>query len=226
MENNGSSLAKISLGINVALVIAVIILFVKMPSGSGESEVAESDDSTKVDNPIIPDDGALKICYFQADSLNNLEMMAELEKLGEAAQKRAEDRMRGKEREIQKWQESWGDPSKLLPSELQRFQQEAMAKEQEIGMFQQQVQMDLAMEQEGLMLKLINRVSDASKKFAEENGYDFVLSYQLGQNVYYGSPNFDVTVQLMDQINKEYRMNQTLPDGEDAENEGNDEPVE
>mgnify|MGYP000403920702 FL=1 len=218
MENKGNSLAKISLGINVALIIAVIILFVKMPSGAGSDETADVNDSTSTVDPVIPDDGTMRICYFQADSLNNLEMMAELEALGEDAQKNAESKMRGKENEIQRWQESWGDPSKLLPSELRRYQEEAMKKEQEIGMFQQQVQMELAMEQENLMLKLITRVSDASKTFAEENGYDFVLSYQKGQNVYYGSPNFDVTAQLVNLINEEYRMNQvSLTEGEGTE---------
>jgi outer membrane protein len=218
MENKGNSLAKISLGINVVLIIAVIILFVKMPSGSGTNEVVDSNDSTNNVTTHIPDDGTMKICYFQADSLNGLDMMAELELLGEQAQKNAESRMRGKENEIQRWQEGWGDPSKLLPSELRRYQEEAMKKEQEIGMFQQQVQMDLAMEQEGLMVKLITRVSDASKKFAEENGYDFVLSYQKGQTIYYGSSNFDVTDQLVELINTEYRQNQeSAIDGEGSD---------
>lgn len=219
MENNGSSLAKISLGINILLIIAVIILFVKIP-GSGSEEVVDTNDTSNVETPVIPDDGQLNICYFQADSINNLDMMAELEALGAEAQKNAENKMRSKEREIQRWQENWGDPTKLLPSEQRRFQEEAMQKEQEIAMFQQQVQMELAMEQENLMLKLITRVSDASKKFAEENGYDFVLSYQLGQNVYYGAPQFDVTSELMDMINEEYRSNQTsLNEGEGIEGE-------
>ncbi|MFT5822939.1 MAG: outer membrane protein [Crocinitomix sp.] len=221
MENKGSSLAKISLGINVVLIIAVIILFVKMPSGAGTNEVVGGNDSTNNVTPVIPDDGTMKICYFHADSLNSLDMMGELEAMGEEAQKKAESRMRGKENEIQKWQEGWGDPSALLPSEMRNYQEEAMKKEQEIGMFQQQVQMDLAREQEGLMLTLITRVSDASKTFAEENGYDFVLSYQKGQMIYYGSPNFDVTAQLTEMINSDYRGNQeTLTDGENADEAG------
>ncbi|NOQ75050.1 MAG: hypothetical protein GQ574_23760 [Crocinitomix sp.] len=217
MENKGNSLAKISLGINVVLIIAVIILFVKMPSGSGGNELVDGNDSTDAVTQLLPDDGSMKICYFQADSLNNLDMMAELELLGEQAQKDAEAKMRGKENEIKRWQEKWGDPSKLLPSELRTYQEEAMKQEQEIGMFQQQVQMELAMSQEDLMLKLITRVSDASKTFAEANGYDFVLSYQKGQNVYYGSPRFDVTDQLLELINAEYLKNQeSITDGENA----------
>lgn len=222
MENKGNSLAKIAIGLNVVLIIAVIILFVKMPSGGGETVNADqqSDDSTKTQH-VIPDDGSLRICYFQADSVNTLEMMGELEGLIQQAQEDANSRMQQKDAEIKRWQENWGDPSKLLPSELEKFQKEAMQKEQEYGAFQQQLQMELGQKQEEIMFKLISRVSDASKKYAEENGFDFVLSYQLGQNVYYAAPRYDVTVELMEMINQEYRENQSS--GESTEDESAEE---
>ena len=69
MENNGSSLAKISLGINVLLIIAVIILFVKMPGSAGEDVAVDDNDTTSNSLPSIPDDGELKIGFFYGDSL-------------------------------------------------------------------------------------------------------------------------------------------------------------
>ena len=63
MENN--SLAKLSIGINALLVIAVIILFVKMPGGAtGEGE---GDDSTKVN---FSNEAPSRIAYFSNDSVN------------------------------------------------------------------------------------------------------------------------------------------------------------
>jgi hypothetical protein len=56
MENNSNSLAKISIGINIALIIAVIILFVKMPSGAG-SETAGAFDPNDSTKKVLPDDG-------------------------------------------------------------------------------------------------------------------------------------------------------------------------
>ena len=220
MENKGNSLAKISLGINVLLIIAVIILFAKMPSGANADEVVDSNDSTAT-SPIIPDDGTMKICYFNADSLNSLELMAELETMSAQAQQNAESKMRNKQGEIEKWQAGWGDPSTLLPTEQRKYQEEGLKMQQDIAMFEQQVQMELAMEQENVMRTLITKVSDASKIFAEDNGYDFVLSYQTGQTIYYGSPNFDVTNQLMDLINTRYRANQQS----DADADGAEEPA-
>jgi outer membrane protein len=214
MENKGNSLAKIAIGLNVVLIIAVIILFVKMPAGDGENVTSndEANDSLKTNNTVDLS-GAPRICYFQGDSVQTLDMMAEMEGLMKQAQEDANRKMQQKDAEIKRWQDSWGDPSKLLPSELQKFQQEAMAKEQEYGAFQQQLQMELASSQEDIMFKLVTRVSDASKRYAEENGFDYVLSYQLGQNVYYAAPKYDVTEELMKMINDEYHSNQTATDG-------------
>ena len=46
METNNNKLAKISLGINAVLIIAVIVLFVKSPSASGDT--SDSNDSTQL----------------------------------------------------------------------------------------------------------------------------------------------------------------------------------
>jgi len=217
MENNGSSLAKISLGINVLLIIAVIILFVKMPGSAGEDVAVDDNDTTSNSLPSIPDDGELKIGFFYGDSLqNNLLMMEEIEGLLAQSQKNAEDQMRAKEREIQKWQESWQSGGQLLPSEQQKYAQEAAMKEQEIAMFQQNLQMSLAAEQEQIMFTLLSKISSASEKYAQENGIDFVFSYQMGQNIYYGSPNMDITNELIQVMNDDYSSRTEVAEEEES----------
>lgn len=205
MENKGSSLAKISLGINVALIIAVIILFVKMPSSTGTEDLVDINDSTDTVRPMIPDDGKMVIGYFQADSLNNnLLLMKELEGMLEQASKDAENGMRNEESKVEKWQAKWQNSGQLLPSEQAKYAQEAQEMEQGYMQAQQRIQMELSTKQEQHMFTLISRVTKGSQDFAEANGYDFILSYQLGQNLYYASPNYDVTKQLIDLMNADY----------------------
>ena len=43
MENKGNLLVKISLGINLLLIVAVIILFVKMPKTASDDVASDSD---------------------------------------------------------------------------------------------------------------------------------------------------------------------------------------
>ena len=59
-------------------------------------------------------------------------------------------------------------------------------------------------------------------KYAEANGYDLIFSYQLGQNLYYASPNNDVTDGLIELMNADYLERSTLPevDPVEAENGG------
>lgn len=215
MENNGSSLAKVSLGINVLLVIAVIVLFIKMPS-SASDETSETVDTSGIENVIIPDDGKMSIAFFNSDSLNvNLlfmqEMQGELEKL----QLNAEAKMRNKESEIKAWQDKWAKKGQLLPSEQEQYYKEAAEKEQDLAYTQQNVQMELAVKQEEYLFSAVQRISEASKAIAIERGLDYVLSYQLGQNLYYASPNHDITDDLIQYLNDDY--NATSSNGIGAE---------
>ena len=149
METKGNSYMKILVGINIVLILLLVRAELSMGMDQffnmkGFSMFNSSNDLQNETNSVAADDRTMRICYFQADSLGDLELMSDLEVLAEEAQKKAESKMRSKEREIQRWQESWGDPSRLLPTELRLYQQEAQVKEQEISMFQNQVQNELA----------------------------------------------------------------------------------
>lgn len=220
MENNNNSLAKISIGINIALIIAVIILFVKMPNGSGSdaADLTNPNDSTK---KLLPDDGELKMGYFLADSLQaNILVMKEIEELMLQSQKRAEETMAAEEKKVQNFERKWGNSGALLPSEQAAYQAEGQQVQQAYMMAQQRVQAEFAQEQEKYTLSLIMRITNAATSYAEANGYDYIFSYQLGQNIYYGSPNFDVTNDLVRIMNSEYNENKNVDSVQPVEDAG------
>ncbi len=210
MENNSNSLAKIAIGLNIALIIAVIILFVKMPS-SASNEIAEGDDSLKNSLNVIPDDGILKIGFFQMDSLQaNLLVMKELEELMLASQKKAEDAVAVNEKMIQDFERKWNTGGTLLPSERAKYDAEAQSVQQKYLMTQQEIQQVFNQEQEQYTITIVKRIANASASYAEANGYDYILASTLGQVIYYGSPNFDVTDDLVKVMNAEYEGNASI----------------
>lgn len=216
MENN-NMLAKLSLGINVVLIIAVIFLFVKMPSGGGEAEVTDEADTTAF---LLPDDGKLTIAFFNSDSLtNNLLFVKDLEMEVAASTKRAEQKMIKKQKEIEAWTAKWEKKGQLLPREQEKYMMEAQQMQQDAAMFEQQVQMELAQEQESLMFTHFQRVTNFTTEYAQKNNIDMVFSYQLGQNMVYCNPNMDITRDLIKVMNDDY--NETFAeegeDGEEAE---------
>lgn len=205
-------LAKISLGINAILIVAVVVLFVKSPSGTA-GEV-DADDSSLV---TIPDNGELTIAYYNSDSLSTQsDFVVDLQEQIQLSTTKAQDRMAGKEREIQRWQQSWEEKGSLMPREEQKYMEEAQTKQMEIAQFEQNLNMEVQMEQEKLMITLYMRLQNYAKTFCQKNEIDMLVSFQMGQNVIYMNPQFDVTSQFLNHVNAEY--NSTFED--EAEEEG------
>lgn len=212
MENN-NMLAKVSLGINAVLIIAVIILFVKMPGGgSGSDEIA--DDSTSVE---IQNDGEMTIAYYNGDSLNTTDFVLELQTQMEAVQIKGEQKLASTQKEIEAWQAKWAKKSEtgLLPREQEQYYKEAAEMEQKMAYAQQSAQMDAAQETEQLMMTLYTRIQVYSKTFAEKNNIDLLLQFQLGNNISYVAPHMDVTEQFMNHVNAEYNSTFEIEEGEE-----------
>lgn len=209
-------LAKVSLGINALLVIAVIVLFVKMPgSGSGSGDVSE--DSTSVD---IHNDGEMTIAYYNGDSLNTTDFVLEIQTSMEGVQMKGEQKLASTQKEIENWQEKWAKKSQtgLLEREQEQYYKEAAEMEQKMAYAQQSAQMEAAQETEQLMMTLYTRIQMYAKSFAEKNDIDLMLQFQLGNNISYVAPHMDVTKQFMNHVNAEYNST-FVADEEEAEEE-------
>lgn len=216
MENNSNKLAKIALGINVVLIIAIIFLFIKMPSGTTQSSTSDSD-TTSANSEGNQN---LKIAYFNADSLSaNLLIMKDVEQEMANAQTEAENKMKKKQRDLDAWQSKWQNRGMLLPNEEEQYMKEAQQKQQEAMVFEQNVQMELAQTQEMLMVSHIQRISNFAKLYAEQEGYDFILSYQMGQNIFYATPTMDVTEGMIKIMNDDYEATFSSDDNTETESE-------
>jgi len=216
MENN-NQLAKISLGINLVLIIAVIFLFVKMPSGTASNEESDENDSLST-SVEVQNDGELTIAYYNGDSLNNTQFFMDLQKSMQESSTKAENRLINKQKEIEKWSARWNEKAQagLLPNEQERYYKEAAEKEQELAMLQQTVQIEAAQEQEQLMLTMYSRVNLYAKSFAEKNNIDLLLQSQLGNNISYVGPSMDVTKQFINHVNQEYSETSMPADSDEA----------
>ncbi|MBD3638529.1 MAG: OmpH family outer membrane protein [Crocinitomicaceae bacterium] len=214
MDNN--KLAKISLGINAVLVIAVIILFVKMPGGNSANDLDIPDSlSTKVN---FEGDGLLNIAYYNSDTITSKsDFVQEIQKEIEASNKRGQDEMQAKQREIERWQKKWEDMGTLLPREQEQYYSEAQQKQMEAAQFEQNLQMKIAGEQETLMLTLYKRLQKYAKSFCEENEIDMLISFQMATNIIYVNPEFDVTKQFLNHVNKEYKKTSSGNGSEEEE---------
>lgn len=212
MENKSNKLAVISLLINAVLIIAVIILFVKMPSNGGDEVVKPLDADSTVDYSKMHEKGDnAVIVYYQSDSLNTRsKFVMELQQEIQNAQMNAEKRLQAKQSELMNWDKKWQEKFPLISSEQERYMQEGQKKQEELMALQQQLEAELYETQNRLTIAGVTRISKYTKDLAVANGYDFVLSYQLGGQVLFCNPKMDITDELIEMMNADYEAGETV----------------
>ena len=206
MENNSNRLAVVSLVINVILVICVIILFVKMPPAQAEdTEVLNPVDSTLDTSKMHEKGDNAVVVYYNSDSLNTQsKFVMELQKEIQDAQINAEKRLQSKQNELMKWDETWKKKFPLISSEQEKYMKEGEQKQMELMQLQQQLEQELFETQNRLTLAGVNRITMYCGQLASQNGYDYILSYQLGGQVLFCNPKMDITPELIEMMNADY----------------------
>jgi Skp family chaperone for outer membrane proteins len=164
------------------------------------SEVVATDNSTE---KIIESTG--KMGFFNLDSLNSkLSLFKEIETEIQASAKKAEQKMKNKQAEINNWEKKWSSKGQLLSSEQEKYMQEAQQMQQKAAMFEQNVQMQMQQEQAQLMETYALRLSGFTKDYAQSNGFDAIQAYQFGQSLWYYNPTLDITDELAKIMNDDY----------------------
>jgi len=207
MENNSKKLAVISLVINAILVIAVIILFVKMPSGNAGSEVVVSgNDSLPMDLGKMHEKGEnAVVVYYNSDSLNTQsKFVIDLQNEIMTAQKDAESKLQSKQSSMMSWEKKWKDKGMLTSSEQEQYMKEGTKMQEDMMVLQQQLEQQLYEVQNTLTMTGIQRITKYTQDLALANGYDFILSYQLGGQVVFVNPKMDITQDLIDMMNADW----------------------
>lgn len=207
-------LSKISLGINVLLVAAVVYLFVKT-SSSGGSEAASSV-SLPANSEFSSPEGprAPILAYINGDSLNaNYTFITERSKALEQKYRAADERVRReyerRQREVQEL--VMYAQSKQLPDDEARVVEERLTRLQmEMENIQQQ-ESQAVMEKEAEMQKeLMQRVQKFLQGYTKEKGIDYVVNYQsTTQFILYGNEAYDITADVVNGLNAEYEKEKT-----------------
>lgn len=152
-----------------------------------------------------------KMGFFNLDSLNSkLSMFQEIETEIQASAKKAEQKMKNKQAEINNWEKKWSSKGQLLSSEKEKYMQEAQQMQQKAAMFEQNVQMQMQQEQAQLMETYALRLSGFTREYAQNNGFDAIQAYQFGQSLWYYNPALDITNDLAKIMNEDFLSSTTL----------------
>jgi outer membrane protein len=200
-------LPKISIGISVVLAILVGYLFVQK---GGNTEMAPLNlpvttnaDGQSTIKPVI-------VAYFNGDSIMaKYEFFQDKKIMLEGNVKTSENQLRqeaaNKQKEIEELV-NYARSSELTEENKAEVEQRVYELQMEMQQSEDKASNNLLDKQNAANLEMMDRIEAYAKEYAQQNGIDYVLSYQRSaQVIFYSNPAYDITQQLLAGLNARYR---------------------
>jgi outer membrane protein len=201
--------------INIVLGLAVATLFyLHFNNNSSSTETSDHNDTTKVAilKPKIANNTLLKeakVVYINIDSLNTLCLYySEMNKIFKNKQKKFDEsysnQLRGWEAQAMEYQQKINS---MTDEDLQKadltMRQKRSQIEESAAKQEQKLKEELYKSNEILNKKIKGYL----EKYAKEKGYKYVLGYGSGSNLLYANDSLDVSFDVINGLNKQYKAN-------------------
>lgn len=198
---------KLSLGLNLILLIAVIILFIKVFSGGGSTEASAQEKVKTVDtsSTYVPT-GSVNIAYVRNDSItSHYKFYVVASGKLEQSRKEAEKTLKQKADYAMSRQKKLNEQAQFMTKveeqnamlELQNLQVDYQKKEEELYN-------KLAEEEKILTDKLYINIEAFLDEYTAQNKIDMVLNFVPRMGFLYISPRMDITSDVLRGLNAEY----------------------
>ena len=193
----------LSIVLNVVLFVAVIVLYVLYFSGHKSPETAMT-------SKVVGTADATKIVYTNTDTLlNNYQLAVEL---NEAFLKKQEDRRtelnikaKAIDQEGTEFQRKLQNNGFISEARAIEARDQLLVKQENFRRLQQEMMDKASREQSELNKQLFDEITNFLKEYNKEKGFSIVLSTQLGGNVLYAEDGFDITKEIVDRLNANYK---------------------
>lgn len=189
----------LSIGLNVAQLIAVAVLYyLHFASPSSKTNSAGN-------NGVLLQDA--KIAFINADSVlkyySFLEVnKKELEAKGSKLEQDFRDRAQSLQNDVNQYQRTVNN---MTFGQAKAAEEDLAKKQQNLQMYQQRLQQELAIEEGKLNRELYERITKFLKGYASQNNLQVVLKYDPTSDVLFGGETLDITQAVIDGLNTEYK---------------------
>jgi outer membrane protein len=205
----------LSLILNGVLIIAVGFLYFlffnqKSKSNNGSIE-GDSTQNINIAGPAAPlPKGDQKIVYINLDTLQSqYEYIKKLNKDLENKAMGDDARLQAEGNKFQadyiRFQEQIQAQS-ITEQQAQEAQVDLQRKKLKLEEMEQKVSREYAQEAKKATDKYIDNVNDFLKRRSKEHHYSYVLGYIKGSQVVFANDSLDITRQVVDGLNKEYKL--------------------
>ena len=191
----------LSIGLNVLLLIAVIVLYILHFSGNSKSTSNQGGTATV--------NADAKIVYINMDTLlNNYTQSRELNeaflKKLEANRTELNIKVKNFDREAAEFRNKVENYGFMTRERAEQAQMDLMIKQQNLQKLQQEMTENAQREQMEINRKLYDAITNFLTEYNKAKGFQLILSTTLGGNVLFAQEGFDITNEVVSQLNEQY----------------------
>jgi outer membrane protein len=204
----------LSLILNVVLIIAVGVLYVmffkQKSEGSYHSVRGDSTQTIDILQPALPlPKGDQKIVYINLDTLQSKyefikKLNKDLDSKGRADQARLEAKANELQAEYMKYQQQF-QAQTMTEQQAQDAQMDMERKKQALDLLDQKITKDYTDEAKKAQDRYIDNLNEYLRRRSKEHHYAYVLGYVKGAQIIFANDSLDITKQVVDGLNKEYK---------------------
>ena len=159
---------------------------------------------------IVVPDGGLNIAYVESDSImTQYELVdtlkGDLVKLNDSLDKDFTKRQEGFQARVNLFQQNVQN-GKIQTKDDYSRQESALASEQEQLMNLRDSYLAMVQQKQiDMNNRILDSIVSVIKTYPEEFPYDYVLDYNSGTGILYANDKLNITVKVVDRLNKEYK---------------------
>ncbi len=196
--------------INVVLFLGLVVLYGLHFMGSPVGEEQDAGEIPVVERKI--DEATHAIAYVNNEILMEqytmaIDMRADFETEQRQLETDLERRQRTFQNDVERFQQQI-QAGTIDMEEAQLMEQELMQRQQDLMQLNETYMDRLARKERELNEELLDRISDFLERYNRDQGYDFILGYSRGGGILFADQAYDVTAEVLDQLNYEYEQNQ------------------
>ena len=204
LENsNKKTPVTISLILSVIAIIGLVILFVM--------EFTDKDEPEEKQNIIalpVSASGSNSIVFINSDLILEKYLLvnklaAQLERERQKKDVDFEARQKVYEQDAQYFQQQVQQQS-ISEQSAQQIYEQLMIKQQELYELQEQYTAELAQKEYAMNIILLDSVRNYLTRLNNIYNYDYILSYNTAGNIILAKDTFDITLPVLEGLNKEY----------------------
>ncbi len=196
-----------SLILNVALLIAVVVLyFLHFKQPQNQTSNAQLVDLKKDTLPALAN--AAEIAYVNTDTLMEKyeyykTTQTNLKNRRQKLEQEVNGRARALQNEVAAYQRKGNS---MTVEQIQATEQNLRQKDADLRQYSEKLANDLAKEEQEKTEELLQRISDYLKKYIKGKPYKYVFAYTKGASaILYAQDNLNITQEVLDGLNAEHK---------------------